>query len=191
MQEDLISGGPVWVSRDRYDIVAKAPPNASPEALRPMLQSLLEDRFKLTIHREEKIQSAYVLSVGKRPPQYAEGDGGRQECAWSILESGLARRECHNLSMTELARQLPGWGGVGIDLPVIDQTGLKGVYDFHVDVGNFLRVGTGERSDSERPANPIVDSGPTIFAAMEQIGLKLDRRKMPIQAIVIDHAEQP
>ena len=107
VQEDLISGGPVWVTRVRYDIVAKAPPNASPEALRPMLQSLLADRFKLNIHREEKIQSAYVLSVGKRPPQYTEGDGGRQECAWSILESGLARRECHNLSMTELARQLP------------------------------------------------------------------------------------
>ena len=74
---------------------------------------------------------------------------------------------------------------------MIDQAGLKGVYDFHIDADNFLRGGAWERSGSERPANPIPDSGPTIFAALEQIGLKLDRRKMPIQAIVIDHAEQP
>jgi len=179
------------VGRDRYDIVAKGPENTSPESLRPMLQSLLAERFKLTIHREARVQAAYVLTLGKRPPQYTEGDGGRQQCAWSILESGLNRRECHNLSMAELAHQLPGWGVVGIDLPVIDQTGLKGVYDFHVDVGYLPPGGAGERGGLERtPAGPA-DSGPTIFAALEQIGLKLERRKMPIQAIVIDHAGQP
>lgn len=191
VQEDVISGGPAWITRDHYDIVAKAPANASPEVLRPMLQFLLAERFKLAIHREEKVHSAYVLTLGKRPPQYTQGDGGRQQCDWSVLESGLRRRDCHNLSMAELARQLPGWGGVGIDLPVIDQTGLKGVYDFHLDVGNPFPGGGGERGGPEHPTGAPSDSGPTIFAALDQIGLKLESRKMPIQAIVIDHAEQP
>jgi uncharacterized protein (TIGR03435 family) len=121
VQEDMISGGPDWATRDRYDVVAKGPENASPEAVRPMLQALLADSFKLTIHRVDKVQSAFVLTLGKRPPRYIEGDGGRQQCAWSVLESGLNRRECHNLSMAEFARQLPGTGNLGIDLPVIDQ----------------------------------------------------------------------
>jgi uncharacterized protein (TIGR03435 family) len=192
VQEDMISGGPGWATRGRYDIVAKGPENPSPEVVRPMLQALLAESFKLTIHRVEKVQSAFVLTLGKRPPRYIEGDGGRQQCAWSVLESGLNRRECHNLSMAEFARQLPGAGKLGIDLPVIDQTGLKGVYDFHFDVGNLFQGGVGERGGLERPpAGPPAGSGPTIFGALEQIGLKLERRKMPLQAIVIDHAEQP
>jgi uncharacterized protein (TIGR03435 family) len=190
MQEDMVSGGPGWVSRDRYEVVAKGPGNVSIDVLRQMLQSLLTERFKLSFHREERAQSAYVLTVGKRAPQYTQGDGGRQQCAWSILESGLHRRECHNLSMAELARALPGWGGVGIDLPVIDQTGLKGVYDFHFEVGNGF-AGDGGGRGPEGPVGPAADSGPTIFAALEQIGLKLERRKMPIEAIIIDQAEQP
>ena len=190
VQEDTISGGPGWATKARNDIVAKAPQNASPETLRPMFQALLAERFKLAIHREEKVQPAYVLSIGKRPAKYTKGDGGKQECNWSMLDSGLHRRECHNISMAEMARQLPGWGGIGIELPVIDQTGLKGVYDLQLDVGSPL--GSGERrGEGERPAAPPPDSGPTIFAAFDQIGLKLEKAKMPIQAIVIDHAEPP
>jgi uncharacterized protein (TIGR03435 family) len=66
-REDMISGGPKWAGQDRFDIVAKAPPNASQEVIRPMCQSMLADRFKLAIHREDKVQSAYVLTLGKRP----------------------------------------------------------------------------------------------------------------------------
>jgi uncharacterized protein (TIGR03435 family) len=159
MPEDMVSGGPGWVSRDRYDVVAKGPGNPSVEVLRQMLQSLFTERFKLNFHREERVQPAYVLTVGKRPPQYKQGDGGRQERAWAILESGLHRRECHNLFMAELARALPSWGGVGIDLPVIDQTGLKGVYDFHLEVGNRFAGGGGERGP-EGSAGSAADSGP-------------------------------
>jgi uncharacterized protein (TIGR03435 family) len=184
--ENMIVGGPKWTDHDRFNIVAKASPNASPEILRPMIQSMLADRFQLAFHREEKLQSAYVLSVGKRPAKYHEGDGRPQECRWTNAESGLRRRECHNMSMAELVRQLPGWGGIGIDLPVFDETGLKGVYDFTLDVGMPLGARGGEEG---KPA--FADSGPTIFAAFDQIGLKLESRKMPVQVIVIDGAELP
>jgi len=186
----MILGGPKWAGQDRFDVVAKAPPNAAAEMMRPMFQSLLAERFKLVIHREDQVRAAYVLTVGKRAPQFQKGDGGRQECNWSSLESGLRRRECHNLTMAELARQLPGWGGIGIDLPVVDQTGLQDAYNFHLDVGMPFARGGGEHGE-DRPTAAPVESGPTIFAALEQIGLKLDSRKAPVQVIVIDHVEPP
>jgi uncharacterized protein (TIGR03435 family) len=190
VQENMIVGGPKWAAQVRYDIVAKAPDGSSTEVMRPMFQAMLAERFGLAFHREEKQQPAYVLSVGKRAAKFHEGDGGRQQCGWSNTDAGLHRRECHNMSMAELARQLPGWGGIGIDLPVFDQTGLKGVYDFTFDVGEPLRA-PGGRGEGERPNVAPADSGPTIFAAFDQIGLKLESRKMPVQMIVIDKAEQP
>ena len=157
VQQDMILGGPKWAGQDRFDVVAKAPPNASPETMRPMFQSLLAERFRLAIHREDQVRAAYVLTLGKRAAQYREGDGGRQECNWSNLESGLRRRECHNLTMAGLARQLPGWGGIGIDLPVVDQTGLKGAYDFHLDVGMpFARGGGSTVRKGRRPVQWIL-----------------------------------
>jgi uncharacterized protein (TIGR03435 family) len=108
-----------------------------------------------------------------------------------MLESGLGRRECHNLSMAELARLLSDWRDVGIDLPVTDQTRLTGAYTFHLDVGVPLPRSEKEGGSPERPAGSPADSGPTIFAALDQFGLKLQSRTVPIQVIVIDHVEKP
>ncbi len=197
MQENMITGGPKWTGTDRFDIVAKAGSDTAQPTLRLMFQTLLAERFKLAIHREDKVMPVYVLTVGKRAPKYQEGNGGRQECSWHALESGLRRRECHNLTMAEFVKQLPGWGGIGIDLPVVDETGLKGAYDFQLDVGimGFGGRGEGGRGDGEhggdRPAPIIADSGPTIFTALDQIGLKLESRKIPMPVIVIDHVELP
>ena len=135
VQENMISGGPKWAGSDRFDLVAKAPENTPMPAMQAMMQTLLAERFKLVFHREEKVMPAYVLTVGKREPKYHEGSGGRQTCNWTRLDSGLMRRECQNMTMPELARQPPGWGGIGINLPVVDETGLMGAYDFHLDVG--------------------------------------------------------
>jgi uncharacterized protein (TIGR03435 family) len=192
VQENMITGAPKWAATDRFDIVAKAGTDVPIPTISLMMQGLLAERFKLTFHREEKPMSTYVLKVGTRPAKYQQGAGGRQDCNWSTLESGLARRTCHNLSMPELARQLPGWGGIGIDAPVVDQTGLAGAYDFQLDVGMRRGNNEGARSVDGNP-NPaiIAESGPTIFQALEQIGLKLESRKMPLSVIVIDRAEKP
>jgi uncharacterized protein (TIGR03435 family) len=185
VQPDMIVGAPKWADTERFDIVAKAPPDTPPSALTGMVQTLLEDRFKLQIHREQKQMPAYILALGKRPAKYKEGDGGHQDCAWTTPDSNLRRRTCHNMTMTELARQLPGWGGIGIDLQVIDQTGLKGAYDFELDVG----FPHGREGGGPQPAVP--DSGPTIFDALDKIGLKLESKKMPLQVVVVDHLERP
>jgi uncharacterized protein (TIGR03435 family) len=156
------------------------------------MQDLLANRFKLAIRREEKPAPAYVLTLGTRPAKYRQAAGGRQTCKWTTLESGRSRRTCENMTMAEFARQLPGWGGIGIDLPVVDQTGLSGAYDFEFDVG-MRRVTKDARTGGSKPAasSLLPDSGPNIFVGLELIGLKLERRKMPLQGIVIERAERP
>jgi uncharacterized protein (TIGR03435 family) len=191
VQENAITGLAKWMDSDRFDLVAKAPADSSPQTLRPMLQSLLADRFKLTLHREDKPMGAYVLSLGKHELKLQSSSGGRETCQWNVLDNGLRRRECHNMTMDELAKQLPGWGGIGIDRPVVNETGLSGPYDFQLDVG----MPGGAKGEHERGgvvAGPdIADAGPTIFAAFEQVGLKLESRKTSVSLIVIDHAEPP
>jgi uncharacterized protein (TIGR03435 family) len=189
VKENMISGLPKWAEKERYDIVAKAPPTHSNSELRLMFQSLLADRFKLATHNEEKVVPAYVLTLGKKALKLQEASSGvRQTCNWSSAEGGgLRRRECHSITMAEFAATLPGLGGVGIDLPVVDETGLKGAYDLQFEMG-YGELGRGVGGDGLKPG---VESGPTIFEALDRIGLKLESRKMSLPMIVIDHAEPP
>ena len=184
--DDMISGGPKWIGEDRFDIVAKAPAGAPDNTLRSMMKTLLADRFRLVTHREDKPMPAYVLTVEKSAEPLAQSaGGGASQCHWTELEGGIRRRECHNLSMEEFAKELPATGGIGIFLPVADQTGLKGSYDFQFEVG------TTRRSDSPGPPDPLDTDGPNIFTALRKLGLKLESRKVPMPAMVIDSAEKP
>lgn len=90
--------------------------------------------------------------------------------------------------MSDFAKELPATGGIGIFLPVSDQTGLKGSYDFQFDVGMIRRSG----ADSPGAApDPLDTDGPNIFAALSKIGLKLESRKVPMPVIAIDSAAKP
>lgn len=195
VQENMVTGGPAWVSKDRFSIVAKAAPDTPPATLRLMLQTLLTDRFKLEIHREDKPTPAYVLTRGKRELKLRQGAGGRQDCRWNTAESGLRKRECHNMTMAELASQMPGWAFIGIDAPVVDQTGLSGSFDFEFEVGAGNARSEGNRlergGEAPPPAAADADSGPTVYEALEKLGLHLEKRRMPLPVIVIDRVEQP
>jgi uncharacterized protein (TIGR03435 family) len=183
--DDMISGGLKWVGEDRFDIVAKAPAGAPDNALRSMMKTLLSDRFRLVTHQEDKPMPAYVLTLEKNEVPLAQSaGGGASQCHWTDLEGGLRRRECRNVSMDEFAKELPATGGIGIFLPVSDQTGLKGSDDFQFDVGTIRRSDSG-------PPDPLDTDGPNIFTALRKVGLKLESRKMPMPAIVIDSAAKP
>jgi len=95
--------------------------------------------------------------------------------------------------MEEFARNLPGTGGIGIFRPVKDETGLKGSYDFEFEVGIVGRIvgrpGPDTPADSASPS--VDDSGPTIFAALLKLGLRLQERNIPLPALVIDRLERP
>ena len=174
VQENMIVGAPKWASSESFDIVAKAPPDTNQATLQLMLQALIMERFRVQFHREERLMPAYVLTQGKRESKLipSQGSEGEPSCLWTVVEKSVRRRECHHMTMAELARQLPVLGGAGIERPVVDETGLKGSFELQFELG-------------EGP------EGPDIFQALEQIGLRLESRKMPLSALVIDHAESP
>ena len=193
---DMVTGGPKWLDSDRFDLAAKAPAGADENTLRTMLQTLLAERFKLVTHREDKIIPEYALVVGKGGPKLtASPQPGPKNCSWERGEAdaspasrsdassragrSLRRRICHNMTMAQLAKDLPGWGGIGIDRRVVDLTGLPGEYDFRFEV-----------DPPKKPGSAADDSGPTIFDAMARLGLKLESRKLSTSVIVVDHVER-
>jgi uncharacterized protein (TIGR03435 family) len=177
---ERISGLPKWARQTQFDVVAKAGHETPNATLRVMLQTLLAQRFKLASHEENRVMPGYVLAVGKDGPKLERAAGGLQHCSWIVRPGGVSRRECENITMAELTKQLPGLGGIGIDLPVVDQTGLEGSWNFHLDV-KLARPEAGPAATDPE--------GPTIFDACEQIGLKLERRKVSQPVLVIDHVE--
>lgn len=185
VQENMIAGGPKWIDSDHFDIVAKAPPDTPRNALRLMLQSLLAERFKLAIHREDKPMPVYVLVVAKGGPKLQKATSGPQQCRWNNPGSGMIQRECHNMTMAELALSMPGWAH-GVDLPVIDLTGIEGAYDFQFEWS--MPSGGGDASKAGAPV--VADPGGSIFDAIGQIGLKLEQRKHPMSVIVVDRVER-
>jgi uncharacterized protein (TIGR03435 family) len=182
--DNMITGGPAWLDSDGFDLVAKAAPKTPMDTLRLMLRPLLEERFKLAFHRVERPVPVYVLLVGKRPLKLQPADPSSQTtCRWIGNGSERVQRECRNMTMANLAIQLPGWGRARIDRPVIDLTELKGAYDFQLQ----WTLPAGGSDDS---SGSSVEPGTTIFEALDQVGLKLEPRKHLMSVICIDHAER-
>jgi uncharacterized protein (TIGR03435 family) len=176
---NMIVGLPKWAKESQFDVVATAGRDVPNGTLRTMVQALIAERFKLASHQEDRAMPALVIAVGKNGSKLQRASGGQLRCSWSDLPSGVSRRECVNMPMSELAKQLPGLGGIGVDLPVVDQTGLEGAWDFHLDV----------KRASPNAAATAEPEGPTIFDAFQQNGLELQRRKVPLSVLVIDHVE--
>jgi uncharacterized protein (TIGR03435 family) len=136
-----------------------------------MLQALLEERFKLVVHRETKELPVFALVVGKKGPKFHEvkDDGSGAE-----IGGGDGHQiKAHHISMKLLAGALQGYIGD----PVLDETGLTGLYDLNLDFT------TDENMAAE---------GLRVFdAVQQQLGLKLEGRKGPVGVVVIDHFEKP
>ncbi len=182
---DMIVDLPKWAKESPFDVIAKAPHDTPPATLRVMLQTLLAERFKISSHREDLPMPVYVLTIGKRGPKLQAAAGTMPHCSWTDLPNRVSRRECQNMTMAELARQLPGLGDIGIDFPVVDKTGIEGAWDFHLDV-RLLPPDAGAAEAHPEVATP---QGPTIFDAFERLGLKLEPRKVPSPVIVVDRIE--
>jgi uncharacterized protein (TIGR03435 family) len=161
--------GPAWIGSERYDIVAKVPAETPREQVLRMLQALLADRFQLRLHREKKELRVYALTVartGAKLKAVAVRDGSFSFGPGHI--SGTAQ------SMAELADKLSR-PFFGLGAPVMDSTGLTGVFDFTLEWA---------------PDNAQAD-GPSIFSAMqEQLGLKLEASKRLVEVLAIDHVER-
>jgi uncharacterized protein (TIGR03435 family) len=172
--EAQIERGPSWLDAEKYDVAARAatPLEMSREEVRPCLQALLAERFRLKVHRETRQGSVFSLVVAKNGPKFAEHSGGGRSGIGASSDSGSVSITGTKATMARLAEYLSGQVG----RPVADDTGLKGEYDFRVEWS------TEEATESSEPSLPA--------ALQEQLGLRLNATKGPFEVIVIDSAER-
>lgn len=196
--EDRITGGPSWMSSQKFDIVAKAPHDASIPTLRLMLRSLLIKRFGLESHMEDKVLPIYALTKGKGEPKITPAAKEATVGCQRSLDNGVITMSCHKLSMDDLANGLRGAAPAYIDRPVLNLTELTGSYDFQLvwTPRGLMNSGRGSAADGSGPpvggaigaADP---TGMTVFDAINKnLGLKLEPAKHAIAVIVVDRVNR-
>ncbi len=182
-------GGPKWLDAAKFDVNAKAAARATWPETRMMLQELLATRFKLSLTRESQTMPAYALVIGKNGPNLAlPTDPGCQPpqlgaCSRLRFANGKVLSGV-NVSTTVLAEVLTTM----MRRPVIDKTGLTGIFDFKMDFALDL-----PRSDAQSTHDSAAQSlAPSVFTSLqEQLGLKLVPQKDPVEVLVISYGEQP
>ena len=204
-----VVGGPAWMDSSRYEIVAKPSAQSTrSEMYGPMLQTLLEDRFKLKVHRETREGRVFLLTIAKNGPKLRAAKEG------ACIAANINRRaktgpakipvcgtpktgstgtlEIYGATIANLCAQL----GLVMDREVIDKTDLTGRFDIRLDAapGDLMpRFVAGREIGRTGPASiDDADVGPSIFSALQQqLGLRLESARGTVQAIVVDHIEQP
>lgn len=187
VKDSQISGGPGWLDTERYDIVARTErAEISDDNLWFSLQPLLAERFGLQYHREIKQLPVYLLVIGKGGPGLRNHSGDDQPTMRFTAGSGKAKLEATKTSMRRFADSLGGY----IDRPVLDNTQLRGDYDFKLE---WAQDHPGENSPSmlDSLREEVGLTGPSVFMAVqEQLGLKLQPTKGPVEILVVDGAEK-
>jgi uncharacterized protein (TIGR03435 family) len=171
VQEFQISGGPKWLNSDKFNIDARPERTADRAEMKRMLQALLADRFKVVLHTETREIPVYALLRAKNGVKVQKVKDGT-----TSMTSGRGRLS-GKMSMSDFARALvPTLGRT-----VLDRTGIAGVFEIKLEWMPDEAVPT--VSDA---------SGPSLFTALqEQLGLRLQSTKGPVEVLVIDHAEKP
>ncbi len=201
---DKVLGGPNWLEMDRFDVIAKVPADSTPETRKAMLQSLLEERFKLVVHKDTKPLPTHALTAGKKlqlkeasgseetgcRPQTASGpptEGGIRlmtanssgvATTINLGPGGTIQFQCRNITMEAFAAGLRGMTGANLGPnAVLDETGLKGSWNFDVK-WSLQMVG---------PTMAISGDRISVSDALEKLlGLKLEERQVPTPVIVVD-----
>lgn len=178
-----VSGGPDWINTDLWDIQAKSEEPRNIDDLHAMFQNLLIERFKLQFHYEEKTQSVFGLELDKSGSKM-KMNPSPEPFDIPIQGAGFGQLKATHCSMSYLTWFLSAFPEIA--KPVVDETGLPGFYDFTLAWAPELPPGVAERNNL--PPAP----GPELFTAVrEQLGLRLDSKKGPVQVMVIDHIEKP
>jgi uncharacterized protein (TIGR03435 family) len=173
-------GGPAWLRREYYEIEMKAAAPATKREMRESLQTVLAERFKLELHREPREMSVYALTIGTSVAKLPTSKGSCGEDGCIDVAPGVLM--ARNANMTSIAATLSNM----VDRPVIDQTGLDGRYEFRVKFDPTFQ----KRFDGQTTSNTATDD-PSIFAALEDLGLKLEPRRTAVEIVVVDEAERP
>jgi uncharacterized protein (TIGR03435 family) len=196
VRPSLIEGGPSWADSTLFNVEGRASTQAGADPMFLMLQRLLEDRFQLRLHRETKDGSVYLLTVAKGgsrlkaatcapfdanhlPALPVAGETPVNYCG--RIRRGRGTLEAEGVGMVDGAgppvQSLTGQLAEVLDRSIIDKTGLTGLYDIHLDWAS-------DQTD--------VTAGPSIFTAMqEQLGLRLEGGRGPVEYMVVDRADKP
>jgi uncharacterized protein (TIGR03435 family) len=199
-----VEGGPSWMQSEYYELTAKADGPAHTEMLAgPMLQSLIEERFRLKSHWEMRETPVYAMTVGKGglkvqplaegacasldlthpPPLLKPGDPLPNVCGVMIMRpsgKGEMTLEVRGSTLTQFAQRLSQF----LDRTVVDKTDITGTFNFHLEFTPDPPIPGG--------ATDPADAGLSLFVAVqEQIGLKLSSDKGPVGFLIIDHVEKP
>jgi uncharacterized protein (TIGR03435 family) len=197
--------GPDWMLMTRFDLRAVVPEGTTKEQFRIMLQNLLADRFKVAVHHETREIQRYELRVAKNGPKFKEsspatkddanplapGPIKRDENGYPVvghrgmaMTGGKARMNWPEMTMEMLANTLSGQ----LHGPVTDATGLTGKYDISI---YWSYEDALARPPDADPARSTSDPGPTIAQALQdQLGLRVESKKGPVDFLVVDHAER-
>jgi uncharacterized protein (TIGR03435 family) len=183
-----VVGGPSWMESDKYDITGLPEGQGMPNQnqMRQMLRALLEDRFKLTTHRETRELPAYSLVVAPGGPKMTKNDSNPNGLP-GLLFRGLGVLPATNATMGDFAGVMQL---AVLDRPVIDRTGLQGRFDFTLtwtpDETQFASFGVRIPTSTDPNAPPVL-----FTAIQEQLGLKFDSVRAPVEVLVIDRVEKP
>jgi uncharacterized protein (TIGR03435 family) len=183
-----LSGGPSWMETEKFDVAGEPDQPGRPnlKQMKLMMQKLLADRFKLTFHREKKELSVYAIVVAKGGPKLTKSEATGDTPG--LLFQGLGKLPARNTTIAEFAAVMQD---AVMDRPVVDQTGIKGRWDFALnwtpDPSQFVGLGVKVPPPPDDPSAP-----PDLFTALQQqAGLKMESTKAPVEILVVDKVEKP
>jgi len=199
LSRDRLVGGPDWIQTERFDILASAPAGTPESRMRTMLQTLLADRFKLVLRKESRAMATYSLVIAPDNRRIATAlarsadcealreqlkplvsKPGQPVCSWHVMRqpgSVMSTYKSGGVDLNEFAL----WLSSRVGRPVIDHTGFDAVFEFEL---SWLPV--------ETSAVASANDGPSLFTALqEQLGLKLEPSRGPVEVLVIDSVERP
>jgi uncharacterized protein (TIGR03435 family) len=198
----LLLGGPDWVRVDRYDMEAKAEGDLPRGQAMLMLQTLLEDRFQLRMHRETREVPAYVLTVARGGAKLTSAkpgciEPGSTKPVPAPAPGAIVSNRCGNNRLSTVTPPNMTWQGVSIDMrqiastlagyfrrPVVDRTGLTGYFDVQIDLPPLQPVAAADAG--------ALDQGVSVFTVLqEQLGLRVEEGRGPADVLVIDRIERP
>jgi uncharacterized protein (TIGR03435 family) len=209
--KDFQVEGPDWIGDTRFNITAKLPEGASEKQVPEMLQTLLAERFKLTLHRDTKEHAIYALVAEKGGPKLKPAEVPTGEAAAPAGSGGRGGGRGNMMMMMgpdgvhvkAASATLAGLGEMMsrfTDRPIVDMTGIQGQYDFDLAFspesmrgmpgGGMRGLGPGSPGGEGHPADAASEGGGTIFDAVQKYGLKLEARKAPMEILIVDHMER-
>lgn len=179
--------GPAWLNEERFDISGRAAAPAGEPQLRQMLQTLLSGRFKLAVHRETRDIPTYVLLVDKgglkMHPAKAGETSNFQPQGLKMVATSTTIAQIADV-LTTLSMQIPV-----LNVPVVDQTGVKDPFDFTMDGSEFLQNMRSLAKPGQDPQTDLIIEGVQQILK-DQLGIRTELRKLPGELIVVDHIEK-